>query len=71
MAASGKDDAVDADHFFGVGVAEDDAFAEVVFFESNDFAASEDSNAESIGEVAGEGLAGFWVFAGEEAFVRF
>ena len=37
FAAGSKNDAIDTNHFFGIVVAEDDAFAEFVFFEGDNF----------------------------------
>lgn len=52
LATGSEDDTVDADHFLGAFVVEDDAFAEAVFLEGDDFAGWEDGHAELFGKIA-------------------
>ena len=67
LAAGGENDIVDADHFFGAGIAENNIFADFIAADGNDFGTYEYSDAETIGEMISDELADFFVFARKKA----
>ena len=62
---------VDADHFVGSGMMEDDTFGLAVLFDCDNFGCSKNGNAEATGEVICDGITSFFVFAREEMSGRF
>ena len=71
LTTGGKNQTIDADHFFGAVGLEDDATSGAVFFDGNNAAIGQDHSVELFGEIIGDGIASFFVFVRKEAIASF
>ncbi len=53
LATGGQYDAIDADHFFFLGIFEYNAFREFVFFEGDNFGTGKDGDTEFLSKIFG------------------